>query len=639
MISFGFLPALPILIAMLAFLALLFLPASILVQLLQIRAYRSDQQQHYQLPQHQLLIAYPAVSMGLIGMAYLWTTNFGMALTAPILRLVVLTMFVIALFLAWRARKALTLPNRLQASSIVFGLCFLGLLVVIIQTRWAHINQLAAPVWVDSLHHALLIRVAAERGQVPLSLEPYLPVDSLAYHWGLHVLSAAAISISGNIIPLQLPEVMLWQSFELQVGATLTCAGLALALWRSRLAALIALAIVGVGSIMPAFYLSWGRTTLLSGVVLLPGVMLLSYQLIRAPDWRRALLLACAMLGLSLTHLPTFVFALGWCLAAWSLTLWKNKPHKSIVSGLMFATSLIGAGLAQLPWLLLLLGRARPGTGSSALHVAGNSNYNAMPIGLLWAIGNDILLALAALAALVGIQRRRHVTILILLWCSLALLLANPVVIGLPYISFVTNEVLVVCLFIPATLLISGACSMLAEALERRWPHLGHVLQMVFAIMTIGWALWRAPAFQSVVNQDTIIATADDMAAVRWAASGTPANARFLTNTSGWLGPVDRGSDGGWWLLPVAGRQVSTPPVVYTYAPDAIVAQIQADTAWLRTAGEADDATIAAFMHQRGYNYVFATQHGTTLNTTRLASSALFEEVYANATVSILRLR
>ena len=623
---------------MLAFLALLFLPGYVLVQVLQLNAYRNDQQQQSNLPQLQLLIIYPAVSIGMLGMAYLWATTVGLALTAPLLRAVFSALVVMALLLVWRARRSFALANGLQASGILFGLCWLGLLVMIIQTRWAHIQQLAAPVWVDSLHHALLIRVAAERGQVPLSLEPYLPVEGLAYHWGFHVLSASAMSISGNIIPLQLPEAMLWQSFVLQVVATLAYAGLALALWQSRLAALIALAIVGLGSIMPAFYLSWGRTTLLSGVVLLPGVMLLSYQLIRVPSWRRALVLACAMLGLSLTHLPTFVFALGWCLAVWSLMLWKSTSTKSIVSGLMVAVSLVLAGLAQLPWLLLLLGRARAGTGSSALYVAGNTGYNAMPIGLLWAIGNDILLALAALAALLGIRRRRHVTILILLWCSLALLLANPVVIGLPYISFVTNEVLVVCLFIPAMLLISGACSMLVEALERRWTRLGHV-QLVFAIIVLAWGVWRAPAFQSVVNQDTVIATAGDMAAVRWASGGTPADARFLTNTSGWLGPVDRGSDGGWWLLPLAGRQVSTPPVVYTYAPDAIVAQIQADTAWLRMAGTADDATIAAFMRQRGYSYVFATQRGTTLNTMRLRSSALFEEVYANATVSILRLR
>ncbi len=726
---------------MFVFLALLFVPGYILVQFL--KNY-SDLQPTSCL---QLLIIYPAVSMGLLSLAYLWATISGLSLTAPVLRIALCIMLFMVLLLAFQTFRLRANKNlftgfsrqwpeannvgkksnharlrvlmvwvlfRQSLRSILFGICLLGLLGLTIQTRLAHMSQLVAPVWVDSLHHALLIRVTAEHGQVPLNLEPYLPVDGLAYHWGFHSLSAAAISISGGIIPLQLPEAMLWHSFMLQVLVVLTCAGLALALWQRRLAGLIALAIVGLGSIMPAFYLSWGRTTLLTGVMLLPGLMLLSYQLMRHPAWRSALVLAFAMAGLSLTHLPTFVFALAWCLAVGCSTLWLNgniqpgagelpayilafpfspkiqaykqlsetglsngsaiqapgtprlqkKNMGSLASlassrpgglgalqtdskahffqawvyvQLLFA-SLMLAGLAQLPWLLLLLKRARPGTGSSALHVAGNTSYNAMPIGLLWAIGNDMLLALAALAALFSILRRRHISALILLWCTLALLLANPVMIGLPYISFVTNEVLVVCLFIPAALLIGGACSIVAEAIEQRWSRARHV-EVFFAILTLVWAIWRVPAFQSVVNPDTIITTADDMTAVRWATSGTPADARFLVNTTGWLGPVDRGSDGGWWLLPIAGRQVSTPPVVYTYAPDAIVTQVQADTAWLRAAGKADDVTIAAFMRQHAYSYVFATQHGTTLNSERLRASPLFEEVYANTTVSILRLR
>lgn len=600
-------------------------------------------------------LLYPPISMGLLTLLYLWTTTLGLTLTPELLRVLLIGLVLSAVWLAWKKQspisshqsaEAVTQPSTLNlqhstfsssfilhSSSLIFLLCFLALLLMLIETRWAHMSQLAVPAWVDSLHHALLIRVTAERGQIPLSLTPYLPVERLAYHWGMHVLSAASLVISNVSMPLQLPEAMLWHSFLLQVLTALACAGLATALWRHRLAGLTALAIIGLGSIMPAFYLSWGRTTLLTGMLLLPGMLLLSYQLVCKPGWRIAILLALAMSGLSLTHLPTFVFGLAWCVVVWGLC-----SRRWLRSGVVLGTSLILTALAQLPWLIILLTRARPGTGSSALHVAGNSSYNALSTGLLWAIGNDLLLALATAAALLGILRRKHITLLILLWCGLATLLANPVLIGLPYLSFVTNEIMVASLFLPASLLIGGAVVILAESIQRRWSGLRHS-QSIVALIILAWAIWRLAAFQSVVNPNTIISSADDIAAVRWAASGTPADARFLVNTTGWLGPVDRGSDGGWWLLPIAGRQVSTPPVLYNYAPDDSVTQIQADTAWLRKAGEVDDLSIATFMWEHGYTHVFATQQGTTLNRERLRNSPFFEEIYANSSVSILRLR
>jgi hypothetical protein len=128
-------------------------------------------------------------------------------------------------------------------------------------------------------------------------------------------------------------------------------------------------------------------------------------------------------------------------------------------------------------------------------------------------------------------------------------------------------------------------------------------------------------------------------AAIGWVARSTPPEARFLVNAAGWLGTVDRGEDGGWWLLPLAGRQVSTPPVIYTYGQAAYVRDVKRQTAWLRDGKEQAPEQIAAFMRANGYGYVYATASAHLLRPEPLLQSGLFEELFRQGQVSILRLR
>jgi hypothetical protein len=156
---------------------------------------------------------------------------------------------------------------------------------------------------------------------------------------------------------------------------------------------------------------------------------------------------------------------------------------------------------------------------------------------------------------------------------------------------------------------------------------------LVFAL-----AIWCATQFRSVIRPDTVLATAADMRAVAWAARETPGDARFVVNTAGWLADVDRGADGGWWLLPLAGRQVSTPPVVFNYGPEAYVRSVKAETSWLRGGAGADPTALAAFMREHRYSYIFATGRGNSVDAQKLRTSALFNEVYREDDVSIFRL-
>src|SRR6266511_3989620 len=128
----------------------------------------------------------------------------------------------------------------------------LAILVLACWTRISEIRDLALPNWVDSVHHALMIRVAAERGQAPLSLRPYLPVDQLPYHWGYHVFVATALRLSG----LPLGPTMLWTGQALNALHVLAVAALAAYMWRRPAAGVVAGLVVGLLSIMPAYYVS-----------------------------------------------------------------------------------------------------------------------------------------------------------------------------------------------------------------------------------------------------------------------------------------------------------------------------------------------------------------------------------------------
>lgn len=573
------------------------------------------------------------LSLSLTALLYLWATTAGLALSRPALQVLAAGAALACAWRLWRAAGARPQPRRPDWASLGAAGVLLALVGLTVWTRFAQIRGLALPVWVDSLHHALLIRVAAERGQAPLELAPYLPVERLPYHWGYHVFYAALLQLSG----VELPDLMLWAGQILGALAAPAAGALAAYLWRRPGAGLAATLVVGLVSIMPAYYLSWGRYTLMLGVLMLPATLIAVVETARAPTWRRALCCGLLLAGISLVHFIVFVFVLLWCAAA----LLAYAPPRGWWRA---ALALAGAGalvaLLTAPWLLLLAGRAQPGTGISATHVAGNSTYNAMPAELLWASNNRLLAALAAAGALLGMLARRRAAAALPLWCLLSVVAANPVWLGLPYLSFVTNEMVAICMFLPLSTLIGGGAALLDGWLrEGQPPALARLWPAAAAAALLGLALWSARGFESVVRADTVLAGPDDRAAIAWVADSTPPEARFLVNTAGWLGNVDRGEDGGWWLLPLAGRQVSTPPVVYTYGQGAYVRDVKRQTAWLRDAKEPAPPQIAAFMRANGYQYVYATVGARLLAPALLLQSGLFEELHRQGRVSILRLR
>lgn len=579
-----------------------------------------------------------ALSFSATTLLYQWAWAGGLALAAPVLWAGVALLAGAALRAAWRDLGLAPVSVLPSTEAQWAGLLSIVIFALTLWARLAEIEGLAFPPWVDSVHHALLVRVAAESGSAPSSLAPFLPVEALPYHWGYHVFIATLLRLSG----LGLVETILLSGQILNALMALTVAGMAGQFWRRPLAAPVAALVVGLVSLMPAYYLSWGRYTQLSGLLLLPGLALAWRAALEGRGRGWWLISAATLAGLSLVHFRVLIFALA-LLGALTLVWALGRPWRAVRGPLLGAVAAgLGAGALTLPWLALLLGRTLlPAVAAEGSGLAGGGSYNAFNRGLLWVGANDLLVALALAGAWLGLRRRTGAAAVVLLWVGLmlltanpwllgyllpaagllvlaaglrrlapaaprlgqstagiassgagasgalrfalitlggALLLLNPALVQLPYLWLITNDVVVISLFIPLALLIGGGAALLYEGLRRRaGPRLGRALPMVGLALLAGTGVWGQRAVSaSALNPTTVLAMPAERAAIAWAAAQTPPEARFLVNATPWLSTARRGADGGWWLLPLAGRWTTAPPVLFTYGAPEYVRHVNA---------------------------------------------------------------
>jgi hypothetical protein len=666
------------------------------------------------------------LSLSAIALLYQAAWVVSLRLSPAVLTALLLALSVAAALAAWRdlgADAAIQPPGeRLQAGAwLLFGLiCLLTL-----GLRFVHIADLALPAWVDPVHHTLMVRVAAERGMAPVDLTPYLAVTELPYHWGYHVLIAAAYVLSG----LDLPATLLWSGQILNALQAPAAGALALLLWRKPAAAVAAALIVGLVSIFPAYYVSWGRYTQLAGLLLLPALaaawayglgghlswpmpvaltpnplsrglrpqerglsetqfppeeaegegrnpLFMTTDPLGAGGSRRGWWIAAALLlaGLSLIHFRVLVFGLA--LIASQSAIWVIGASVRQIRRNLLAVALTALGAIGLagPWLWLLAQRALLPALPQPQTLVGESSYTALSLGLLWAGQNRALVALALLSAFVLVARRRRAALVMLGWVGGLLILANPGLltyllpaIGLPLLIngalqrswrtaligaplvlinpwlvrlpatwLINNESVVISLFLPLSVLIGGAAAGALAMLRRRARRLGRAGGPLAAALTIAVALWGGWQLRDVLNRGTVFATAADLAAITWVSANTPPDARFLINATPWLGAADRGVDGGWWLLPLAGRWTSTPPVLFIYGAPEEVAAARERSRTVITFQPGQEATIDALIAREGIDYLYFGPQPGPLRPEQFRTRPGFRSVYEYDGVTIL---
>ena len=573
-----------------------------------------------------LSLALPAVVM-------LWSTTLGLAWSRGA---VIAVYGLMALgFLGLRIR-------RLRHDGWKFGqiawqdAALLAIFLFSLALRLAMVRDLAAPAWVDSVHHALFTRLIQESGAYPASYAPYLEIPPTTYHLGFHTGIAVFTWLSG----LALPDALLLAGQFLNALCVLAVYLFTLLLARDRLAGVLAALVTGTLSLMPAYYVSWGRYTQLAGLLILPAALYLIWKFYDGHQrWRSLVLAGLACAGLFLVHYRAMVF-LAFLLLAWALAemlrtlnrqpLWQTLP-RLVLPPLGVAAAAIGLTLPWWPafWQELALPVAAMETGSTAAVLKLN-----------WGLINPIfgqqalLLALGGLAW--GLLRRRWFAPLLALWVGMLFLAAHPANLGLRRGNLWNDTVAEITLFIPISVLagylVASALRLGEWTLPARLRIFGRALVVLAAAAL---ALAGAEKLLPIVNTGTLLARQADRPALAWAAEHLPPGEQVLINPFWWGFNAYAGQDGGFWMAPLGERPSLPPPVLYPlgdYQPvNRLLQQV--------TEKSRDPAALQALLRAADVHYIYTGARGGILSPRLLNESGLFQPLYQRDGVWIFEVK
>jgi len=432
---------------------------------------------------------------------------------------------------------------------------------VMIAWRFYQAFELLLPAWVDSLHHVLIVRVILENGGIPNTLDPYVSVP-FYYHFAFHSLTSVFSYLSG----LPPEKAVLWLGQVLNAAVALSIYRLGLALWDDRWRAGLAALLVGFVSTMPAYYVSWGRYTLLAGLVIMPLAMAVAVDIFRkGGSAQRVIHLALLTTGLLLAHYYAAILLAIFLIILGAHTFIQDVRQANLFKGnrwLYLTTGAIGGVALTAVWIVRIWNYARSGLSVSSVFSteAATNLYFPDYLSYLWRLlgpeHNYLLMGLAGFGLLIVLWQAK--TRAFGLW-SIALILMS-----LPWgfqVSPFRPDHAVIVLFVPITLL---ASEFLVSCGKRFYlGRLKVVRNAVLAAAIASVLIWGVISTRTIINPATVLVSTEDLQALAWVEDNTPKDARFFINVAYWQNRSYRGVDGGWWITPLTGRGTLLPPVIY----------------------------------------------------------------------------
>jgi hypothetical protein len=604
-----------------------------------------------------------ALSLSITPLVFLWSSTLGLRLSPTVLRVVFISLGLAAVWLWAIEHRAPSTKRQLHRSNVPpfqrstiptpnpqpptpiwlwasFGLLF-GLVAL---TRVLHIRGIAMPLWVDSVHHTLLVRVVGETGRIPVSLQPYLPIDELPYHWGYHTVVAAWRGLTD----VSLVPAVLWSGQVLNALVMPSMYAFGAYILRSPRGGLLAAGCAGLLSILPAYYVTWGRYTQLTGLLVLPVLLITSMALLerQALSWRTLIPTATLLAGLFLIHYRVLIFYAAFMLP-YALLLLARRPRHA--AAMVIRCLLLGGIMLLLvaPWAALLVRRMLVPLASMPSGFVGTDSYNNVDRALLLAGNSRALFVVASIGALLAVLQRRWRVLALVGWIATMLLIANPTLAGLPPLWLINNHAVIITLFVPVSVLAAHGANSVWLRIERmkneKWnigmrhdPSSRHLPSFIFNFLMLGFALWGTWNLRSVVHPQTILAADADLRAIEWVAEHTPADARFLTNSTPWLNDAPRGTDAGWWLLPLAGRWVSTPPALYVYGSPEYKQAMDDLNRRVAALATGDRAALHDLVRRERIDYLYLGARGGPIKPELVRNDPMFVPVYDQAGVLIV---
>lgn len=452
---------------------------------------------------------------------------------------------------------------------LILALVFL----VVLMWRFHQIRDVVLPLWVDSVHHVQIVILFLENGGIPNSFEPYMPVP-FYYHFAFH----AVVALFSFVSRLSPQDAVLSLGQVLNAAIALSVYRLGKALWGDWRRAVLSALLLAFVTQMPAYYVTWGRYTLLTGMLMLPLIMASALDMInKGVNKSRLFTFGLLIAGILLTHyfaaalLAIFLVILGIQVLIQNLHN-KSKPLWSTWLPMLVA-ALLGFAAAS-PWLIQMWGYARGGVEVVAIQPTTesiNALYFPKYLEYLWRLlgpYRNQLLLFAALPGLVITVIRRG-TRVFGVWTIILALLSLPI--GFYVAPFRPDHAAIV-LFLPTAMMIA---ELLVSIVDWRQfeklaaAKIGFVL-FITAIL-LGWGIYET---RSVINSTTILADRNDVEALGWIGENTPPDSRFGINVTHWQYGSYRGVDGGWWITPLTGRLALLPNGLYGMGDREYVEQV-----------------------------------------------------------------
>ncbi len=586
------------------------------------------------------------LSLAFAPLLLLWTTALHIHLNATNLLISLLTLAAITLWYTrsrWvNWREAIQRETLHQIPWPLYG-GFVLLMAVIIIVRFLQIRGLVVPAWVDSVHHTMIARLIAESGQVPTSYRPFMPVDGFYYHYGFHTLVAYFQWLSG----LEMHRAMLVLGQLLNAGAALAAYLFTVQITRRRAAGMCAALVTGLISTMPAYYVSWGRYTQLTGANVLPVTIMLCLDWVEKRNSEaprgQLFLSGIGLAGLFVTHYRVMFFALTF-LGIYTLHWLWTQRQKLQKRGYFFRRWLGLAGIALLlaaPWLIQMTYTAILPLDTFFNRVArGSVDQNEAPLGYVLLGIDRVLVALAIGGAVWGLRRRAVGIGLLLLWIAALFISADPSVLHLPGTWLLSNSSTLIFMYVPISVLVGYvAVSVYDFGWERtikRWQraYIGAAILVLLGGTAIG-----IRAQLPILNPNTLLFEPADMEAMAWIRENIPSDAVFLINARPWMYSIYMGSDGGWWIPLLTDRQVTMPPLIYGYGGRDYAQEVNAFVEAVREADTLDTPVMRARLMAAGVTHIYIGARGGTLHPEMLLGEPDFFLLYSNDDVWIFKFR
>jgi hypothetical protein len=524
----------------------------------------------------------------------------------------------------------------------------IGVFGVALFTRLWIIQTQAYPAWSDSLHHTLLTQLTAQHGGFPADMQPYFPIPLGQYHLGLYSLTASVQWLA------QVPAhtALLWTA---QVLNGLCVMGVYLVLDRKagRTGAIVGAAIAGLLSHQPAFYVNWGRFTQISSQAILLVAWLVAWEAMSLwqRPWReyRARILwttafASALIGsVFLLHFRVAAFLLPLLAFAAILELWRARKQRRIGRMILGTFTL---GTLSLLLILPVLWEAMAAYTAAALNppmLSDEERAQTIEIyyNYAWSapylVARTWLLVLTAASVIVGLLKRNKIIIICLLWTLALVLLGNASALGIPLLSITNLGAILIMLYLPIGLTIGAAAE---ESIGLLKPRLGPKAVRLLVVAVLVATFVASHARVSDLEPYRFFVTPEDLQAMDWIEQNTPSDATFAVNTYFWLPRAPHGTDAGYWIPYLTGRQMTTGIMLLSHGTNEYQSSI-VEMSRIVEQLETDSAALEE-LYALGVDYVYIGRQGDVvgpgLNAALLAQSDRADLVYRSSGVYLFQI-